>query len=96
MHAFTVLHNGSFINVIEQYNSAEDFTDNVETKGFKSCKLSPFACRLKNASYHFEEMQYTVDKFLLGESAIHGLLYDAQFEVKQQEAKSVKQIIISR
>jgi aldose 1-epimerase len=86
LHAITVLHKGSFINVIEQYSSVEDFADNVEAKGFKSCKLSPFACRLKNATYHFGETQYTVDKFLMGESAIHGLLYDAAFEVTSHQA----------
>lgn len=94
LHAFMVLHNGRFINVIEQYSSAEDFADNVEAKGFKSCKLSPFACRLKNASYHFSGRQYTVNKFLMGESAIHGLLYDAIFEVKQQEANDEKARVV--
>ena len=94
LHAFIVLHNGHFINVLDQYNSMEDFAKNVETKGFKSCKLSPFACRLKKASYHFGEMQYTVDKFLMGENAIHGLLYDAIFEVKQQEANDEKASVV--
>ena len=94
LHAFTVLHNGRFINVIEQYSSAEDFADNVEAKGFKSCKLSPFACRLKNATYHFGEIQYTVDKFLMGESAIHGLLYDAVFTVKKQEVNDEKASVV--
>lgn len=94
LHAFTVFNNGHFINVIEQYSSAEDFADNVESKGFKSCKLSPFACRLKNASYQFGDKQYTVDKFLMGETAIHGLLYDAIFEVKQQEANDEKASVV--
>lgn len=94
LHAFTVLHNGRFINVIEQYSSAEDFADNVEAQGFKSCKLSPFACRLKNATYRFNEMQYTVDKFLMGQSAIHGLLYDAVFTVKEQEVNAAKASVV--
>lgn len=94
LHAFTVLHNDRFINVIEQYSSAEDFADNVEAKGFKSCKLSPFACRLKNATYRFGEMQYTIDKFLMGQSAIHGLLYDAVFTVKEQEVNAAKASVV--
>lgn len=94
LHAFAVLHNGHFINVVEQYGSAEDFADNVEAKGFKSCKLSPFACRLKNATYHFGQMQYTVDKFLMGESAIHGLLYDAVFTIKEQEVNAEKASVV--
>ncbi len=90
LHAFTVLHNDRFINVIEQYTSAEDFAKNVEAKGFKSCKLSPFACRLKNATYHFSEKEYRVDKFLMGESAIHGLLYNSVFTIKEQEVNDEK------
>lgn len=86
LHAFTVLHKDRFINVIEQYTSAEDFANNVTAKGFKSCKLSPFACRIKNAAYQFEKKQYTVDKYLMDGNAIHGLIYDAPFEVIKQYA----------
>jgi aldose 1-epimerase len=81
LHAFTVLHNGHFINVIDQYDSAADFAANAETKGMKSCKLSPFACRIKNAKYNFGGEQYTFNKYMLGGNAIHGLLYDVAFEV---------------
>jgi aldose 1-epimerase len=90
LHAFTVLHNSHFINVIDHYASANDFADNAETKGFKSCKLSPYACRIKNATYHFGGKQFTLHKFLLNGSAIHGLLYDAVFTVSQQEANADK------
>jgi aldose 1-epimerase len=81
LHAFTVLNNGSALNVIDGYESAGDFKENVTAKGFKSCKLSPFACRIKNASYTFDEKKYTSEKFLLNGSALHGLLYDAVFTV---------------
>ncbi len=94
LHAFSILHNGRFINVIEQYADADDFVLNVASKGFKSCKLSPFACRLKNATYHFGEIQYTVNKFLMCESAIHGLLYDSVFMVKQQEVNDTKASVV--
>ena len=47
LHAFTILHNEQFINVIDQYTDSDDFILNVASKGFKSCKLSPFACRIK-------------------------------------------------
>jgi len=90
LHAFTVLHNGYFLNIIDHYASANDFALNVATKGFKSCKLSPFACRIKNATYHFGAEQYTLHKFLLDGSAIHGLLYDAVFKVSQQEVNDDK------
>lgn len=81
LHAFTVFHNDVFINTIDQYASKDDFSDNVTSKGFKSCKLSPFACRINNATYQFGESEYQIEKFLLNGSALHGLLYDAPFMV---------------
>ena len=84
LHAFTIFHNNNFVNVIDSYGSAAEFENNGVTNGFKACKMSPFACRLKNATYTFGEVEYTVNKFLLGESAIHGLLYDAEFKIISQ------------
>jgi aldose 1-epimerase len=81
LHAFTVLNNGSALNVIDGYEDEKDFKTNLTGKGFKGSKLSPFVCRLKNAQYHFGQQNYTIDKFLLGKSAIHGLLYDEPFAV---------------
>ena len=81
LHSFNVLHNGTYLNVIDSYDSKLDFEKNVTAKGFKSCKLSPFACRINNARYKFGEEEYIVEKFLLGKNALHGLLYDADFWV---------------
>jgi aldose 1-epimerase len=81
LHAFTTFIRGALINVIDSYYDAADFKANLTAKGFKSCKLSPFACRIKNATYHFGEQDYTIEKFLLNGSALHGLLYDAVFSV---------------
>lgn len=81
LYAFTVLHNGSLLNVIDGYNNEADFKTNVAAKGFKSCKLSPFACRINNAAYNFNKKDYTIQKFLLNGSALHGLLYDVVFTV---------------
>lgn len=86
LHSFGTWHNNAFVNVIDGYDSREDFEKNVSSKGFKSCKLSPFACRIKDATYKFEENTYLVDKYLLGPNAIHGLIYDAAFEVIYQYA----------
>ena len=86
LHAFTVFHNGEFINIIDHYESKADFSHNVTAKGFKSCKLSPFACRINNATYHFGEKDYHVEKFLLNGSALHGLIYDSPFTDVEQFA----------
>lgn len=83
LHAFTVWHNGKQVNVIDGYENKNDFAEHVTAKGFKSCKLSPFACRIKDATYQFNGQQYTIEKFLLNGSALHGLIYDAVFTVKE-------------
>jgi len=84
LHAFNVFQNEKKINVIDHYESENDFKEHVTSKGFKSCKLSPFACRLKNASYQFEGKNYAVNKFFLGKNGHHGLLYDCVFTVTDQ------------
>jgi len=86
LHAFLVIRNNESINIVEQYDSADDFKENVASKGFKSSKLSPFACRIDNAQYKFGEASYTIEKFLLGKNAIHGLIYDEPFTIKTQHA----------
>ncbi len=86
LHAFTVFNNDKLMNVIDGYDNKADFNNNVTAKGFKSCKLSPFACRINNAAYNFGEKKYTVEKFLLNGSALHGLLYDAAFTVTETRA----------
>lgn len=83
---FIVKQDGVDINVIDSYDSAEDFNKTVTEKGFKGCKLSPFVCRLKNGSYHFAEQDYHIKKFYLGKHAIHGLIYDQAFELTNQDA----------
>lgn len=86
LHAFTINNRGQWINVIDGYADADDFAQHVTAKGFKSSKLSPFACRLKHGRYHFGEQDYTVQKFYLGQHALHGLLYDAVYDVADTHA----------
>jgi aldose 1-epimerase len=84
LHAFTIIHNDALLNVIHSYEDTADFKNNVTAKGFKGCKLSPFVCRLKNAAYNFGQKKYTTEKFLLNGNALHGLLYNAVFTVKEK------------
>ncbi len=85
LHAFTVQHKGAAFNVIDGYTSAAEFATQLEEKGFKGSKLSPFVCRLSKGQYHFGEQTYKVNKFYLGDHALHGLLYDASYTVWMQE-----------
>ena len=79
LHSFTHIHNGYAVNVIESYNSKEDFISNVESKGFKGCKLSPFVCRLHKGAYEYGNKHHKMQGFYLGDNAIHGLLYKKSF-----------------
>lgn len=90
LHSFSVLHNGNRLNVIDNYSSAKVFENNVARLGFKSCKLSPFACRIYNARYKFAGQEYQVEKYTDKGHALHGLLYDAVFKITAQEADETK------
>lgn len=68
------------LNVIDNYPDIATFRAEVNDS-FKSVKLSPFACRISDSAYTWEQKQYTISK-----SPIHGLLYDAPFEVEEESA----------
>lgn len=90
LHSFSIQHHNGVLNIIDNYSSADDLTAHITSKGFKSCKLSPFVCRLKNGNYHFGEKDHHIEKFYLGHNAIHGLIYDAPFTIIEQMADSDK------
>jgi len=54
---------------------------NFEMNGFKSSKMSPFSCRVNGGKYQLDNQIYTFNKFYLGQHAIHGLIYDAEFSI---------------
>ncbi|MEN9697503.1 MAG: hypothetical protein RLZ56_924 [Bacteroidota bacterium] len=62
-------------------NHFEDGWNHFETNGFKGGKMNPFSCRLFKGSYQHAGKYYQFNKFYLGEHALHGLMYDAQFEI---------------
>ncbi|MFZ1527355.1 MAG: aldose 1-epimerase [Ferruginibacter sp.] len=83
LNAFIIKKIDNEINIIEGYETAEDFDKNFEAKGFRSAKLSPFVCRLKGGNYLFGKTNYQVSSFYLGKHAIHGLIYKAAFRVSK-------------
>lgn len=81
LNSWQVQVKGESIACIDGYESLEEFATKAEWKGFRSCKMSPFVCRLNQGKYAFEGRDYSLGKFYLGESSIHGILYNAPFEV---------------
>ncbi len=90
LHSFSIVYNGNDLNIIDNYSSAGDFKNNVAGQGFKSCKLSPFACRIQNAAYDFAGVTYQIEKYRDKGHALHGLLFDAVFTIVSQQADEEK------
>jgi aldose 1-epimerase len=80
------LPNGSLLQLIEGYDDALDISANLTAKGFRSCKLSPYVCRMRGGRYAFDGKEHKVSRFYLGESAIHGLVYNAMFHLESHFA----------
>lgn len=80
LNAVKIRDGQQWMDLVEGYSSKAAFTQTVH-KGFWSAKLSPFVCRLKDSTYSWEGKTYQVNKFELNGSAIHGLLYDAVFDI---------------
>jgi len=93
LNKFTVPVNGKAFNVIDGFSSVTDAKENI-TNGFKGTKLSPFVCRLTNGKYNFNDSLHKVDKFYLGSDAIHGLLFDQSFTVKEKGADDKKAYVV--
>ena len=79
LHAWEIQREGNSFNVIDGYDSREDFDEHAESRGFRGSKLSPFVCRLREGTYSFNGHDYRVNGFYLGNHAIHGLLYRKKF-----------------
>lgn len=86
LHAFTVIKEEKKFNVIESYDSEEDFKNNVTSKGFLGTKLSPFVCRINKGKYNFEEKEFTIRKYYDRKNALHGMLYNQAFTVTGKQA----------
>src|SRR5215831_7919917 len=80
LNAFTITTKNGRKNIIDGFASPADAKQNI-TKAFKSAKLSPFVCRLENGEYVYDDDKLKIQKFYLGNEAIHGLLYDASFAI---------------
>ena len=69
-----------FINVIDGFNSTTDAIENL-TPFFKSAKLSPFPCRVKDGKYRFGQNEFQLNKYTSHGQALHGLIFDKPFTI---------------
>lgn len=89
LHEFAVHTNNELINVIDCYQSFEEFKNHLVEKGFLGCKLSPFVCRINNGKYTFGEKEYSLQKSLPARHALHGELYDKSFTITSETANEI-------
>lgn len=85
LNAFVVQTAQGALNVIDGFTDPDQAITHI-TDAFKSAKMSPFACRLQNGRYNFDGHTYTMDSFYLGNHALHGCLYDAEYTIKDLAA----------
>lgn len=93
LNKFSIPVGKDIVNVVDGFTSPADAKENI-ANGFKSAKLSPFVCRMTKGQYNFNDASYTIDKFYLGDSAIHGLLYDQSFTIKETGADEEKAFVV--
>ena len=87
LNSWIIKHDGIVTDIIEGYSSRQDWLQNHAAKGFRSAKLSPFVCRLKDGEYEFLGQRYKIETgHYLGNHAIHGLLYDKNFLIEEMFA----------
>lgn len=79
--------NGQWHNAVAAYSSPQHAQETL-TRLFRSAKLSPFVCRLDNAQYTHQGSLKTIRKFKLGDSAIHGLIFDAPFQLQSSHSNA--------
>ena len=92
INAFKLPLKGKIHNCVDGFSSVADARKNI-SNSFKSAKLSPFVCRMRNGTYSFKKQQFKVHKHYLGEHAIHGLIYDAQYQIKEVEATDTNAMV---
>lgn len=84
LNKFVITHsNGTAYNCIDGLSQISEVPKN---NWFKSAKMSPFVCRLSNASFHFQGKAYQTGRTFSGVNAMHGLIYDANFVVADSAA----------
>ena len=89
LNAFKIPTKTGTFNGIDGFSSINDAVANA-TAGFKSSKLSPFVCRMQHGKYIFDHTAYTIEGFYLGEHAIHGLLFNASFEITETKSTELE------
>lgn len=85
LHGFRLRLGTGLFNVIDHYANQQEAREKID-KTFKGARLSPFTCRVAEGKYIFHSKTYEFKKRFTDGSAIHGLLYDKPFSIKEELA----------
>ncbi len=92
LNAFSITTKNGLLNVVDGFSSVKDAIQNI-TPGFKGGFLSPFTCRMNNGKYAYRGVDYTIEKYYMQTHAIHGILYDAVYNIVASEANDDKAFV---
>lgn len=84
-HRWKCRHKSSVHSLISGYADAATLNRELN-RSYRSAKLSPFVCRLKDGTYSYSGKQYEMTEKFSDGNAIHGLLFNRPFEAVQQGA----------
>jgi aldose 1-epimerase len=100
LHAFRVAAagdqedgSGEMFNVIDHYADLAQVKKEMGVN-FKGPKLSPFPCRIADATYRFAGTEYRFGNTFFDGTAIHGLLFDKPFAVTGEGAGKTSAYVI--
>jgi aldose 1-epimerase len=96
LHSFTIATVDIKLNVIDSYANLDEFKNNLAARGFLGSKLSPFACRISKNKYRFARNEYVIQKLNSDKIAVHGLIYDREFIVINQNSTEEKALVKMR
>jgi len=80
LHAFEFPVEGAPLNIIDNYSDKDDLDQSLAIS-YKSSKLSPFVCRLRDGKYNLDGRDYEISQKFNDGNAIHGLLYNKPFKI---------------
>jgi len=92
LNAFSLPTVNGRINIVDGFADAAAAIANI-TKGFNGAKINPYVCRLQHGQYQLDQDIYQVSKFFLPPHAIHGLVYDAVYDVLELHADTHHSVV---
>jgi aldose 1-epimerase len=85
LHSFEIAVNGKYLNIIDNYSGRQHVEEELDIS-YKSSKLSPFACRLRDGKYKIDDEEFEINKKFGDGNAIHGLLFNKPFKIVSEFA----------